>query len=93
MIALIEDRSHERGDRLLGGAWHGRQQVRMKCTRHLCHWVLLRTLATAAPEASWASDTTRRTPLSPRLTRARRKRVQKDSSSLGPQSTEHPALS
>jgi hypothetical protein len=59
----------------------------MKWTRHRCHWVPLKTLAIEARRPSCASDTTRRTPLSPRLTSALRKRVQKASSSEGPQST------
>ena len=65
----------------------------MKCTRHRCQVAPLSTVAIACFSPSCASEMTRRTPLSPRLTRLRRNAVQNARSSDGPTSiAEHLAL-
>ena len=56
----------------------------MKCVRHRCQLVPCSTAAIAALSPSWASEMTSLTPPSPRLTKSRRKSVQKTSASDGP---------
>lgn len=58
----------------------------MKCTRHRCQVVPLRTVVIAPFSPSWASEITKRTPLRPRFTNDRRKAVQNALSSDGPTS-------
>ena len=58
--------------------------MRMKCTRHLCQAAPSITASMEDRRPSWASEMTRRTPVSPRARSERRKEVQNALSSLSP---------
>ena len=62
-------------------------RLRMKWTRQRCHAAPVSTVLIACFSPSCASEITSRTPVRPRLTRLRRKAVQKLPSSEGPTST------
>src|SRR5215203_4756147 len=55
------------------GTWA--KTLRWKCTTHRCHWAPGNSPATAALMPSWSSETTRRTPRSPRSSSPRSKEV------------------
>ena len=57
-------KADDRGDGLTGAVRHVASRLRMKCTRHRCQVVPVSTVPIACFRPSWASETTRRTPVS-----------------------------